>query len=116
MAMKFVGSLCLSDIPKKQIKWVKCSDGVERAYVNISIHELNEPRYSKDGSKVVSDHLISCAPKKEEREDGVNYICGNLRTWTENNVVYAPSPEDINAAPSADEYENEQGVTHELPF
>ncbi len=110
MAMKFVGSICLSDIPKSEIKMVECRDGKKRAFLNISIHEKKEPFKDANG-KVISDHLISCAPKKENRQEGVNYIIGNLRTWQEQTAAL-PTPEDIAAAPS---YE-EAGENDQLPF
>lgn len=109
MAMKFVGSICLSDIPKKEIKLIKCKDGVERYFLNVSIHENAKPKYSDDG-KLISDHFVSCAPKKEDRDENENYIIGNLRTWEQRNIGdNAPSIEDINSAPSCKE---EKG----LPF
>lgn len=113
MAMKFVGSVCLSDIPKSQIKAVECKDGVRRLYLNISVHEKKEPFMDANG-RVISDHLISCAPKKEERQEGQNYIIGNLRTWNEP-VSAAPTPEDIANAPT---YEQtlQEGESPDLPF
>lgn len=112
MAMKFVGSLCLSDIPKSEIKVVKCNDGKERAFLSISIHENSEPRV-KDG-KIISDHFVSCAPKKEDRVEGVNYIFGNLREWhTADPMSAQPTPEEIEAAPS---YETADGNSVDLPF
>lgn len=110
--MKFVGSLCLSDIPKKEIKVVKCADGKERAFLSISVHENTQPKTDANG-KVISDHFISCAPKKEDRVEGVNYIFGNLRTWTQQTEAIQPTPEEIAAAPS---YESEDGKSLDLPF
>ena len=92
MAMKFTGSICLSDLPKRLVKNV---DG--KLYLNISVHENKEPLI-KDG-KVVSDHFISCAPKKEKRIEGEQYIIGNLRTW-ETPTDKVPSYADVNNAPS----------------
>lgn len=114
MAMKFIGSICLTDIPKSEIKVVKCKDGVKRAFLNISIHEKKEPFMDANG-KVISDHLISCAPKKENRQEGVNYIIGNLRTWQEQTATAAPTSEDIANAPS---YEQtlQDGESLDLPF
>ncbi len=108
--MKFTGSICLSDIPKSLIKVVDCKDGVRRLYLNISIHEKKTPFLDADG-KVLSDHLISCAPRKEEREEGKNYIIGNLRTWVEQPQAAAPSAADIAAAPTLQE-----GESYDLPF
>lgn len=99
MAMKFVGSLCLSDIPKSEIKVIKCKDGKERAFLSISVHENKEASYSAEG-KLISDHFISCAPKKEERVEGTQYIFGNLRTWTQVEQPAQPSAEEIAEAPS----------------
>ena len=100
--MKFVGSICLSDIPKSEMKKIMCKDGKERYFVNISIHENKEPRYAERNGKqvLVSDHIISCAPKKEERVDGVNYLIGNLRTWTEQ---YIPTTGEIDEAPASND-------------
>lgn len=100
MAIKFTGFICLSDIPKGEVKKVKRKDGSVGFYLNISVHENDKPFTNAEG-KVTSDHFISCAPKKEERTEGVNYIVGNLRTWQEKpNMV---THEDINAAPALDD-------------
>lgn len=103
MAMKFVGSICLSDIPKSEIKMVQCKDGVTRAFLNISVHENATPRYTDENGKkrLLSDHFISCAPRKEDRKEDVNYLIGNLRTWTPSGNEM-PSAEEIANAPSAE--------------
>ncbi len=36
------GSICLSDIPREQMKKIKCKDGVERIYVNVAVIERKE--------------------------------------------------------------------------
>ena len=36
------GSICLSDIPREQMKKIKCKDGVERIYVNVAVIERRE--------------------------------------------------------------------------
>ncbi|MFR9498018.1 MAG: hypothetical protein SNG27_07675 [Rikenellaceae bacterium] len=103
--MKFTrGSI---DITKafdaKQVKKVKCQDGREHFFVNIAIFENQEPR-EFDGR--VYTHSISCAPKKENREDGVNYYLGNLET-----IEFAPS------APTVEEVEQaEAAPIDDLPF
>lgn len=111
MAMRFVGSICLSDIPKKEIKLVECKDGKKRAYLNISIHSKKEA-YKDANGKVISDHLISCAPKKEERIEGENYIIGNLKTWDCNPAAITPSITDINNAPTIEDCDE----SVDLPF
>lgn len=66
------GSICLSDIPKELIKKVE-SNG--KLYLSLAVMELAEP------SKFGDTHFISCAPKKEERIEGRNYIIGNFKRW-----------------------------------
>ncbi len=114
MAMKFTGSICLTDIPKSQIKVVECKDGVKRLYLNIAVHENKEPRMGADG-KVISDHFISCSPKKDERVEGENYIIGNLRTWNTATTPSAPTYGDIETAPT---YEQtlQEGESLDCPF
>ena len=41
-------------------------------------------------------HSVSCAPKKEERKEGVNYYIGDLQTYEQQPQATA---EQINAAP-----------------
>ncbi|WP_275441023.1 hypothetical protein [Lepagella muris] len=71
------GSICLTDIPKSQIKRVMCKDGKERAFLNIAIFAKKQPQTFGDRTYT---HFVSCAPKAEEREEGVNYIMGDLET------------------------------------
>lgn len=86
------GSICLSDIPREQMKNIKCKDGVERIYVNVAVIERREK------SQFGHTHFITCSPKKEERVEGRNYICGDLKEFIPQNT--SPTPEDINNAPS----------------
>lgn len=62
------GSICLSDIPREQMKKIKCKDGVERIYVNVAVIER------KEKSQFGHTHFITCSPKKEERVEGRQYI------------------------------------------
>lgn len=96
-----LGSICLSDIPKEQMKKVQCKDGSTRIYLNISVVERKTP------SKFGHTHFISCAPKKDERKDGVNYIIGDLKEYKP--VSSTPTTEDIDKAPSV-------GSDDDLPF
>lgn len=82
------GSICLSDIPREQMKKIKCKDGVERIYVNVAVIERKEK----------SQFGLTCSPKKEERVEGTRYIFGDLKEFVPQNT--SPSPEDINNAPS----------------
>ena len=97
MADFIYGSICLSDIPKRLFK--KADNG--KVYLNISIHKR------KEVGKFGHTHFISCAPRKEEQQDGEFYICGDLKEYVPASTQ-APTTEDINNAPAADD--------DELPF
>jgi hypothetical protein len=93
------GSICLSDIPKELFKKVATANG-DKIYLNIGIGELKEPRtFTDGGNERTYTHYVTCAPKKDERKEGVNYFCGDLQTYVV--TPSAPSAESINAAPSA---------------
>lgn len=101
----FTGSICLTDIPKELIN--KGKNGKE--YLNIAIFA------NKDGANQWGNtHYMTCAPKKEERQEGVNYIIGNLkeRGGESANPVY-----NINA-PKGEETAAQQasGSDDDLPF
>ena len=91
--MHLFGSICLSDIPREQMKKVMCKDGVERMFLNIAIIEKKEKGQFGD------THFITCAPRKEEQKEGVNYIIGEMKLY-----VPAPnvSPQEIDDAPPID--------------
>lgn len=102
------GSICLSDIPRSQMKKVMCKDGKERVYLNIAVIARKQPQsFTNNGVARTFTHFISCAPKKEERVDGENYIMGDLETKTF--APQSPTTEDINNAPSV-------GPDVDLPF
>lgn len=96
------GSICLTDIPREQMRKIKCKDGVERVYVNVRVVERKQP------SQYGHTHFISCEPKKEERKEGVNYIFGDLKEW-QSQAAQKPTAAEISAAPAVSEDEN-------LPF
>ncbi len=98
------GSICLSEIPREQMKKVMCKDGKERIFVNIFIGEKKTPQTL--GNQTYT-HSVSCAPKKEERKEGTNYYIGDLQTY--NPQPNTPTAEQINAAPSVSDDD-------ELPF
>ena len=105
------GSICLSDIPKSQMRKVMCKDGKERIYLNVAVITKKQPQTftSENGVAHTYTHFITCAPKKEERIDGVNYILGDLATRTF--TPQSPTPEDVANAPSIAPGENP-----DLPF
>lgn len=97
-----IGSICLTDIPHELIKAVTCKDGKVRKYLSISVVTKKTPQtFTNNGTPRTYTHFISCAPKKEERKEGVNYILGDLETHMFNNAPLAPTVEQINAAPPA---------------
>ena len=92
------GSICLSDIPRSQMKKVKTKDGKEKIYLNIFIGERKEPVTFDDRTYT---HFVSCSPKKEGRVEGENYFIGDLQTY--NPQPSAPTAEQINEAPPVSE-------------
>ena len=72
MADFLTGSICLSAVPKELFKKVMCKDGVERIYLSIKVGRRRDEKYG-------NTHYISCEPPKEERRDGVNYFCGDMK-------------------------------------
>ena len=93
-----------ADIPRSQMKKVKCKDGKEKIYLNVWIGERKEP--VTFGNNTFT-HYVSCSPKKEERKDGENYFIGDLQTY--NPQPYTPTMEQVQAAPSVSENDD-------LPF
>ena len=89
------GSICLSEIPRSQMKKVMCKDGKERIFLNIFVGEKKEP--ATFGNNTYT-HFVSCAPKKEERIEGEQYFIGDLQTH--NPQPSSPSPEQVASAPS----------------
>lgn len=89
------GSICLSDIPRSQMKKVKTKDGKEKIYLNIFVGERKEPATFDDRTYT---HFVSCSPKKEERIEGENYFIGDLQTY--NPQPSTPTAEQIEKAPS----------------
>ena len=94
------GSICLSDIPRSQMKKVMCKDGKERIFLNIFVGEKREP-VTFDGRTYT--HYVSCAPKKEERKEGEQYYIGELQTYQPQPSV--PTAEQIESAPSVEPYD-----------
>ena len=103
MSQLLIGSICLSNIPRSEMKRIKCKDGVERVFLNVAVVER------KENGQFGDTHFITCAPKKEERKEGTNYIIGDLKTW--NPEPQMPTTEEIAAAPPL-----EPSNDDELPF
>lgn len=105
MSQLLIGSLCLSNIPRSEMKKIMCKDGKERIFLNVAVVER------KEKSQFGDTHFITCAPKKEERKDGTCYIFGDLKVW--NPEPQMPSAEEIAAAPP---YEPAADDDNNLPF
>lgn len=104
MANRLYGSICLTDaIASGQAKKVLCKDGQTKVFLNISIVEKKQPQ-ELNGKTYT--HFVSCAPKQEERKEGVQYIIGDLQT-------YNPQP----STPTAEEIAQSPVATHDdFPF
>lgn len=88
--MNLYGSICLSDIPKELFR--KADNG--KVYLNLRIYER------KEVGKFGHTHVASCAPKKEEQIEGVNYFCGDFKV--SDPQPYVPvSPEQVSQLPPA---------------
>ena len=95
----------MTDIPKELI--TKGNNG--KKYLNIAIFA------NKDGANQWGNtHYMTCAPKKEERQEGVNYIIGNLK---ERGGESANPVDNINA-PKGEETaaQSASGSDDDLPF
>ena len=92
---KLIGSICLSDIPRRLMKKVKCKDGKERVYLSLAVVERKSVGDRGD------THFITCEPRQDDRRDGERYIIGNLKPLSfESN---APTEEEIRNAASVDD-------------
>lgn len=104
MGIYITGSICLSDIPKSQIKAVTHKDGTVKKYLNIKLGER------KEVGKRGETHYISCAPKKEEKIEGEKYFIGSAKLHDPQPST--PSFDDVNNAPIAPDNGDDSG----LPF
>lgn len=104
------GSICLTDIPRSQMKKVTCKDGKERVYLNISIVPRKQPQsFTNNGYTRTYTHFVSCSPKKEERVEGEKYIFGDLETRTFGlQAPVSSTPQAIQDAPGLSD--------NDLPF
>ena len=91
--MYLYGSMCLSDVPKELFR--KADNG--KVYLNLRIFARREE------DKFGNTHIMSCAPKKEEQKEGVNYLCGSFKM-----VDTTITPEQVEKLPAA--------ADNDLPF
>lgn len=99
--------ICLSDIPREMMKkdpkdgkiYLSCFLGVTKDKAT------GQPKQAKNGDVC---GYISCAPKKEDRQEGKNYFIGNTFTgmWTSDTPS---SPEAVEQMQSVTAQDN-------LPF
>lgn len=90
--MNLYGSICLTDIPRELFR--KADNG--KVYLNLRIYER------KEIGKFGHTHVASCAPRKDEQKEGVNYFCGDFKV-SDPQQYAPPTPEQVAAMPPADE-------------
>lgn len=111
----FTGSICLSDIPRELIKKVTCRDGKERSYLNIAVMAKRNPQtFTNNGVSRTYTHFVTCAPKKELRVEGVNYILGDMeeKMFGDNGQTAPQSFAPQSAQPS----QTPMSQSNDLPF
>ena len=89
--MNLYGSICITDIPKELFR--KADNG--KVYLNLRIYER------KEIGKFGHTHVASCAPRKDEQKEGVNYFCGDFKV-SEPQQYAPPTPEQVAAMPPAE--------------
>lgn len=89
--MNLYGSICLTDIPRELFR--KADNG--KVYLNLRIYERKEP------GKFGHTHVASCAPRKDEQKEGVNYFCGDFKV-SDPQQYAPPTPEQVSAMPPAE--------------
>ena len=90
------GSICLSDIPKRLFKKVQVKDGSEKIFLNVKVVRR------KEVGKYGHTHFVSCEPRQDERVEGENYMCGEMKEYAPKSTI---TPESIDSAPAVDETE-----------
>lgn len=113
MAKILYGSINLSKANKAgQIKKVQLKDGTTALFLQIAVIEKKEPKTFTDeqtGKSRTYTHFVSCAPKKNDKVEGVDYLIGDMQTY-EPQPVDAPTEEQIAAAEAVEETDDQ------LPF
>lgn len=89
--MNLYGSICLTDIPRELFR--KADNG--KVYLNLKIWER------KEVGKFGHTHVASCAPRKDEQKEGVNYLCGDFKV-SDPQQYAPPTPEQVSAMPPAE--------------
>lgn len=86
------GSICLSDIPKSQMRKAATKSG-DKIFLDIYIGKKKEP---KTFGKRTYTHYVSCAPPKDKRVDGENYFIGDLTEREPKAEASSPATEKTN--------------------
>ncbi len=96
--MNYSGSIDLSRVPKECFREVTLKNGEVHTFLNLALYQRKEPQTFGNHTYT---HFASCAPKKEERKEGVNYIVGDFEERQP--LQAAPvSTEEIESAPVAE--------------
>ena len=101
MAKIIYGSINLSKANKAgMIKKVTRRDGTTALFLQIAVIEKKEPKTFTDkvtGMTRTYTHFVSCAPKPQDKVEGVDYLIGDMQT-REPQPVDAPTEEEVAAA------------------
>lgn len=89
------GSICLTDIPKELIKEYN-----GKKYLNVAVGTRKEAKTftNKDGSSRTLTHYMTCAPRQDQRKEGVNYFIADFEERNTKTTSTAPSVSDIDDA------------------
>lgn len=90
----FYGSICLTDIPKDQIKKITCKDGVTRLFIPFYLNEMRNP--DQQGNT----HTMKVAVKKDEQDPNVNYYFGKAKVQEIQQQTQQPTQAEIESAES----------------
>ncbi len=96
--MNYYGSIDLTKVPKECYREVTLKNGEKHIFLNVALYQRKEP--TTFGTTTYT-HFLSCAPKKEERKEGVNYIVGDFAE-SKPTPIEPVTTEEVNNAPVAD--------------
>ena len=106
---KFIhGSINLSKaIDAGQVKKFTLRNGEEALFLEIAVFEKKEPKSFTNeatGKTRTFTHTVSCAPRKDQQVEGVNYYIGDLETYDDEAKPVrsneTPTSEELQVAPA----------------
>ncbi len=96
--MNYYGSIDLTRVPKECYREVTLKNGEKHIFLNLGLFQRKEP---VTFGTTTYTHFLSCAPKKEDRKEGVNYIVGDFAE-SKPNPVAPVTADEVAAAPVAE--------------